>query len=55
VYDVFDSASALELNPEVVTSTPGNPVYLLRFPQNEFYVPPSLIICWPIVEVQLLA
>jgi hypothetical protein len=23
VYDVFDSESALELNPEVVTSTPG--------------------------------
>jgi hypothetical protein len=23
VYDVFDSASALELNPEVLTLTPG--------------------------------
>jgi hypothetical protein len=23
VYDVFDSESALELNPEVVTLTPG--------------------------------
>jgi len=26
VYDVFDSESALELNPEVVTLTPGTPV-----------------------------
>jgi hypothetical protein len=27
VYDVFDSESALELNSEVVTLTPGTPVY----------------------------
>jgi len=27
VYDVLDSESALELNPEVVTLTPGTPVY----------------------------
>jgi len=27
VYDVFDSASALELNPELVTLTPGTPVF----------------------------
>jgi len=25
VYDVFESESALELNPEVVTLTPGTP------------------------------
>jgi len=25
VYEVFDSESALELNPEVVTLTPGTP------------------------------
>jgi hypothetical protein len=25
VYEVFDSASPLELNPEVVTLTPGTP------------------------------
>jgi hypothetical protein len=27
VYEVFDSESALELNLEVVTLTPGTPVY----------------------------
>jgi len=25
VYDIFDSASALELNPTVLTLTPGTP------------------------------
>jgi hypothetical protein len=28
IYDVFDSASALELNPEILTLTPGAPVYI---------------------------
>ena len=28
MYDFFDSESALELNPEVVTLTPGTPVYV---------------------------
>jgi len=28
VYDIFDSESTLELNPEVVTLTPGTPVYM---------------------------
>jgi len=25
VYDIFDSVSALELNPEILTLTPGTP------------------------------
>jgi len=28
VYDIIDSESALELNPEVVTLTPGTPCIL---------------------------
>ena len=28
VYDIFDSESALELNPKVVTLTPGTPCIL---------------------------
>jgi len=31
VCDVFDSASALELNPEVVTLTPGTPCIFFIF------------------------
>jgi len=30
VYDIFDSESALELNPEVVTLTPGTLCILLN-------------------------
>jgi hypothetical protein len=45
VYDVFDSESALELNPEVVTLTPGSLYILLRAKLNVgMYLPAQLYI-----------
>ena len=34
MYDVFDSPSALELNPEVVILTPGTPCIWYRMPEK---------------------
>jgi hypothetical protein len=38
VYDVLDSESALELNPEVVTLTPGTPCILKQDRQCTYNV-----------------
>jgi hypothetical protein len=66
IYDVFDSESALELNPEVVTLTPGTPCVCFhrkataeikgnspRF-QGQSHSPQSLIVHAVVTARQLL-
>jgi len=43
VYDVFDSESALELNPEVVTLIPGTPCIMLWFTMGNSRIPHNIL------------
>jgi len=44
VYDIFDSAQALELNPKLLTLTPGTLCIKIR--QDLYFKPQKEDMCW---------